>query len=179
MTKTAEPPRQDIVPIKQRLGMIAQGQAPLLRQPLFLVLQVLPLGAWLSLLIWRKRADLLANNPRLRRQRRLAVTIRQGLGHLRQAAQANNSDEFFAALFRLLQEQLGERLDLPASAITEAVVEERLKPAGAPDSIIAAVEELFQKCNLARYAPVKTSEELSAMIPNVESTIRELQNLNL
>ena len=41
-----------------------------------------------------------------------------------------SSDEFFAVLFRLLQEQLGERLDLPASAITEAVIEERLSPLG-------------------------------------------------
>ena len=35
-----------------------------------------------------------------------------------------DSDQFFATLSRLLQEQLGERLDLPASAITEAVIEE-------------------------------------------------------
>jgi hypothetical protein len=94
---------------------------------------------------------------------------------LRSHAQANRSDEFFAVLFRLLQEQLGERLDLPASAITEAVIEERLSPRGISGDLSARLHELFQMCNQARYAPIKSSQELSALIPKWESVSRELQ----
>jgi len=72
----------------------------------------------------------------------------------------NNSDEFFATLFRLLQEQLGERLDCPSSSITEAVIDERLVPLGTPEPSWAGLRELFQLCNQARYAPMRTSGEL-------------------
>ena len=148
-----------------------------MQQPWFLALQAVPVLAWLSAVVWRRRTEMLANNPRLRRRRQVAQIIRQGLLELRQLASDNKSDDFFATLFRLLQEQLGERLDLPASAITEAVIEEHLRPRGVPEATLASLRELFQTCNLARYAPVKTSQELAAMIPKLEAILRELQGL--
>ncbi len=173
------PPAQDIVHIKPRLGMVAQIGPPLVRQPWFLALQAIPLFAWLSAVAWRRRTEQLANNPRLRRRRQVAQIIRQGLLELQQLAAANKSDDFFATLSRLLQEQLGERLDLPASAITEAVIEERLRPRGVPETTLAPLHELFQTCNLARYAPIKTSQELAAIIPKLEAVLRELRGLKL
>ena len=171
------PPAQDIVHIKPRLGALAQVGPPLVQQPWFLALQGVPLLAWLSVLTWRKRTESLAHNPRLRRQRRVAQTIRKGLAELRQLAAENKSDEFFATLVRLLQEQLGERLDLPASAITEAVIDERLRPRGVPETTLAPLQELFQTCNLVRYAPMKSSQELAAVIPKLEAVLRELKEM--
>ncbi len=172
-------PAQDIVPNKQRLGSLARIGVPLVRQTWFLALQGVPLLAFFSAFVWRRRADSLTHNPRLRRQRQVAVLIREGLSQLRQVAAANHSDEFFATVFRLLQEQLGERLDLPASAITEAVIDEHLRPRGATESTLRPLQELFQTCNLARYAPVKTSQELSALIPKVEAVLRGLGGLQV
>jgi hypothetical protein len=173
------PPPQDIVPIKQRMGAVAQIGPPLVQQPWFLALQSIPLLAWLATLVWRKRSDALANNPRLRRQRQVARIINDGLIDLRRLASENKSDEFFAVLFRLLQEQLGERLDLPASAITEAVIEEQLRPRRAPENVLASMQEMFQICNLARYAPIKSSQELTALVSKFEKVLRELQGLKL
>jgi hypothetical protein len=173
------PPSQDIVHIKPRLGVVAQIAPPLVQQKWFLALQAVPVLAWLSALGWRRRTENLANNPRLRRRRQVAQLVRQGLQDLRRLAAANNSDEFFATLVRLLQEQLGERLDVPASAITEAVIEERLRPRGVPEATLNSLHELFQTCNLARYAPIKSSQELTAMIPRIETVLRDLQEVKL
>jgi len=175
----APPPAQDILPNKQRLGTLSQISPPLIQQPWFLALQAAPVLAFVSALFWRRRVDILANNPRLRRQRQVAHTVREGLAGLRRHAAENKSDEFFATVFRLLQEQLGERLDLPASAITEAVVEERLRPRGIAESTLAPLEQLFQICNQARYAPVKSSQQLAAIVPKVESVLGELGRLNI
>ena len=92
----------------------------------------MPVLLWVWALIWRRRTESLANNPRLRRQRQVVQLVRNGLAGLQALAAQNNSEAFFATLVHLLQEQLGERLDLPASAITEAVIDERLRPRGAP-----------------------------------------------
>jgi hypothetical protein len=137
--------------------------------------QALPVFAWLAALVWRRRTDNLANNPRLRRRRQVAQIVSDGLRELCKLSGEKKSDEFFATLFRLLQEQIGERLDLPASAITEAIVDERLKPAGLTESACAALHELFQASNLARYAPVQTSQELAALVPRLEAVVQELR----
>ncbi len=173
------PPAQDIVPNKQRLGTVAVIGPPLARQTWFMALQGLPVLAFISAVVWRRRTERLANNPRLRRQRAVAGIVREGLAQLQRFATENNSDEFFATVFRLLQERLGERLDVPASAITEAVIEERLRPAGVPENILGPVHELFQTCNLARYAPIKSSQELAGLVSKVESVLDELSKVRV
>ena len=168
---------QDILPIKQNLGRLEAVIAPLVFQTKFIALQSVPVLAFLAAFIWRKRTDNLANNPRLRRQRAVAQLVRNSLTELRQFAAENKPDEFFALLFRIMQEQLGERLDCPATAITEAVVDDpRL---GASPELKAALRELFQLCNQARYAPVRGVSELNSVAVRLEQSIKELQALKI
>jgi hypothetical protein len=177
-TSAQSPPApQDIVPIKQRLGRLAPDRPPLHSQSWFVASQSVPVLVFAAALLWRRRTETLANNPRLRRQKQVARIISEGLGRLPQLAAGKQSDEFFALVFRLLQEQLGERLDLPASAITEAVVDERLKPGTLSDAIRATLHELFQTCNAARYAPAQSSQELAGLIPKLETVLRALQEV--
>jgi oxygen tolerance protein BatD len=173
---SAPPPPQDIVHIKPRLGEFASSGVPLVQQRWFLAIQGVPVLLWLSLLARRKYLESLAANPRLRRQKEVVRTVRAGLRDLRRLAAANQSEEFFAALFRLLQEQLGERLDLPASAITEAVIDERLQEGKLSPDAVASLHELFQSCNMARYAR-HNSQELATLVPRVEQALRDLQNM--
>ena len=143
----------------------------------FLALQSLPVLALLAAFVWRKRADNLANNPRLRRQRAVAQVIAMGLNDLKKFAADNKPDEFFATLFRLLQEQLGERLDCPATAITEAIITDHAVLRTAPLALRTALHEQFQLCNQARYAPVRGSSELNSVATQFEKLLGELQNL--
>ena len=173
------PTNQDIVPNKQRLGTLAQIGPPLAERPWFLALQAVPLVSFICAVVIRRRSEALANNPRLRRQRETAVIVDQGLKDLRKAAAGNDSDSFFAILVRLLQAQLGERLDLPGTAITESVIDERLRPRGVSEAVLGPLHELFQLSNLARYAPIKSSQELNALIPKLEAVITQLRMLKL
>ncbi len=169
------PPSDDIVHIRPRLDTLAVAQPSMLRRSGFLAAQAIPIVAWLGLVIFRKRRESLANNPRLRRQREVAPRIQQGLRELPVLAGTQKADDFFATVFRLLQEQLGERLDVPSSAITEAIIEEKLRGRGLADATLQELHELFQACNQARYAPHRSSQELSAYIPRVQSVLRTLQ----
>ena len=168
---------RDILPIKESVGPLEAVSVPLVFQTKFIALQSVPVLAFLAAFVWRKRADNLANNPRLRRQRAVAQLVRTGLTELRQLATDNKPDEFFALLFRLMQEQLGERLDCPATAITEAVVDERLNRPGASPQLQADLRELFQLCNQARYAPVRGTSELNSVAVLLERAVNELQAL--
>lgn len=168
---------QDIVHIKARPGAVAIFRRPLVTQAWFLGLQIVPVGAWLALLVSRRRQEMLARNPRLRRQRQVEQTIREGLQELDRAARANEGEAFFATLFRLLQEQLGERLDLPASAITEAALDERLRPGQWPESVVAEVHQLFHACNQARYSRTSSAAELASLGTMAGKVLAVLKNL--
>ena len=171
------PPAKEIRHIKPWLGVLAPFHPALVQQSWFLALQGVPAMAWLSLLIARKRKEKLAGNPRLRRRLMVEQVVRDGLRELRRAAEANDAEAFFATLFRLLQERLGERLDLPASAITEAVVEERLGPGSLPDATLNGLRELFLVCNQARYSRQSTNAHLVSLLPRVESVLSELRKV--
>lgn len=168
----------DLLPIKDKLGELAPARPPLVTRPGFLAAQAVPVLAFLAAFIWRRRTDNLANNPRLRRQRAVAQIVRDGLTDLKRLAAANQPDEFFALLFRLLQEQLGERLDCPATAITENVIEEHPILQNAPPETLASLRELFQLCNQARYAPVRGVAELNSVAARLEKTLGKLQEVS-
>jgi hypothetical protein len=82
-------------------------------------------------------------------------------------------------LFRLLQEQIGERLDLHSGAITEAVVDERLQSAGVPADVLNELHALFTLCNQARYAPSGTAEELEAVSARAERVLQILRQMEM
>ena len=171
------PPPPDILPLKENLGALEANARPLVACPAFLAAQALPVLALLAAFVWRRRTDSLANNPRLRRQRAVAQLVRDGVTDLKKFAAENKPDDFFALLFRLLQEQLGERLDCPATAITENVIDENAKLRGAPGPVRDGLRELFQLCNQARYAPVRGTGELNSVTAKLEQTIAGLQEV--
>lgn len=167
----------DIVHIKPRLGTLTGSSTLWVKQKWFIALQSLPFLAFVGAVFWRKRTDSLTSNPRLRRKKQTEQIIAAGLEQLPPLATAGKADQFFATVFRLMQEQIGERLDLPASAITEAVVDDKLRTRGLSDGGADVLHELFQMCNQARYAPVESAQKLEAVIPKLRMALRDLQEV--
>ena len=168
---------QGIVHIKQEPGLLSVIQPPLMQRPWFLLINALAPAAWLVAWIRRRRIESLANNPRRRRRLEVTRLVRDGLNDLRTHAASGKSDEFFATVFRLLQEQIGERLDLAGASITEDVLDQGLSSGGLAAESRQLLHSLFQACNQARYAPVQSSQELASFIPKVEQALADLQKL--
>ena len=160
------PPAQDIVHIKPRLGALAQVGPPLVQQPWFLALQ--------AFRCWRgyrrsSGADAPSSSPTILacaasgRSRKSSARAWPSCGSLPPRTNPTSSSP---RLSDCLQEQLGERLDLPASAITEAVIDEHLRPRGVPETTLRRLHELFQTCNLVRYAPMKRARNWPRSFPS-------------
>jgi tetratricopeptide (TPR) repeat protein len=170
----AQQQNQEIVHIKPLQGTVERPAPPLVRQPLFLTLQALPPLVWICALIWRRQKDKLANNPRLRRRRDVVRLAQAGLAGLPAHAAANDTEKFHSTILRLLQEQLGERLGLPAPAITEAVLDD-VKGLNAADRTL--LRALFHACDQYRYTPDHTSQALASLIPKVKMALAALQKM--
>jgi hypothetical protein len=177
-TDTAPPPRE-IVHLKPRPGALAWVGPPLLVRPWFVVLALAPVVSWLGVLTWRRRREHLARHPREVRRRAVARKVREGIEELRQLAGRGEGSEVFVRVFRLLQEQLGERLDLPAASITESVLDDRLQPAGVRPELVSELHSLLQACNQARYAPVGSVQDLQETVTRLERVLTELRRIEL
>jgi len=167
---------REIVHIKTRLGTYGAIQPPLAMRPWFLGLYVAPLLVWLGAMWWRWRQSKLASDPSLRRRMRVARLVREGLVELRQAGRRNDTEKFFATVFRLLQERLGERTGMPAAAIDDLNLDEVLR-GRVEDELRDDVHELFRACNVARYAPGRMNAALNSFIPRVEEVMARLEEV--
>jgi tetratricopeptide (TPR) repeat protein len=174
MSPDAPQQNQDIVHIKPLPGTAGVIAPPLVRQPLYLALQAIAPLAWICAVFWRRQKEKLAANPRLRRRREVARLVRDGLADLSRLAAANEVETFYSTVLRLLQEQLGERLDLPAPAITEAVLED-CKSLDA--AAVASARDLFHACEQYRYTPEHTAQELASLIPKVKTALDVLRRV--
>ncbi len=177
-TQTETPQQtQEIVHIKPTLGTLHTAETPLIARPVFIATQALAPLLWIGAMVYRRQKEKFENNPRLQRQLAVQKIISEGLEKLKTQAAANQSDEFFATLFHLLQEQIGERLDVSASGITESVLDNELKSLGLNPETMVLLRELFDLCNQARYAPVRGSQQLAALVSKTEKALTELKKL--
>lgn len=167
---------REIVHIKSRLGSYGVIQPPLVLRPWFLGLQAVPLLGWFGLAIWQWHRAKVARDPRLRRRQQVDRMVRKGITQMRQAANRNEIESFFATVFRLLQERLGEKTGMPASAVDELALDQGLvEKLGA--ELTAEVRGLFEACGVARYAPGRLNAELQGFVPRVESVLERLRSV--
>ena len=138
-------PRQDIVHIKQRLGRVESVSGNSIFGARFYAFNAGPMLAWLGVVAWRKRQEILGRNPRLRRQQAVRQRVAAGLKELDQLSAEGRAEEFFSTVFRLLQEQIGLSLDQPASGITESVVDDGKghAPVASVDRAAGGIDEML------------------------------------
>jgi hypothetical protein len=168
--------KPEIAHIKPRMGTLALVAPPFSSSPYFLALQLLPLLAFFGAVAWRKQKESLSKDPRHARCRAVDRLVADGLRELREHAKNNAAGPFHSTLSRLLAEQIGERLDLPASGIHESVLEERLR-GRLDEPTWAALRELMQAANRACYAPDGGGRDLRTDLVRAEAVLKSLRLL--
>ena len=133
---------QDIVYLKGDLGTVPGGS--LVGTPIFWSLNVFPILGLAGALTWKRRADRLAGDVAYARRSRAAREARKIL-----AAGADHEH-----VQRALQEYLGDRLNIPSSGITAAVVDEQLAPRGMDGTVASEIRRIFEVCDAARFSRV-------------------------
>lgn len=163
--------------IRPQLGVVLTAPTPLWNQGWFLGIQLIPVGIWGVLRARRFQQESLANNPRLKRQREVAVVVASGLQDLKSQASRQEPEAFFETMIRILRAQIGQKLDLPESGLTESVIDEKLIPRGLSADAGSALHDLFRQSNQFRYAPQMTASKLTELVPRVESVLTAIKNL--
>lgn len=168
--------QEELRHIRSSLGPIVALNASD-RAPWALAFGLLPLPLYWVFSAVKSYRERLANDPVRQRRLQSQRAIADCLAMLKSHAQANQAPEFFAALGTLLQERIGLTLGMPAAGITEAVLEERLRPHGLAEDHLSNLAELFETINQARYSPISTVTELERVRTRAESACAALAAL--
>lgn len=148
----AEPAGPSLAGLMPHLGVLTPPSPPWALQPWFLVLTTAPWASWIALRLWVRRRERGLADIQARRRRELERQVDQGLAALAQLSRQGDVDAFFTTLFRVAQEMVAARLDVPPGSITEGVLDAPDAPRRIPPATLATLRSLFQASNQARYA---------------------------
>ena len=130
--------------------------------------------ALLGLLLRRRRVRTAPSSPR----------EEQGIMHwesppepdaaiLEAALAAQDSEQFYLAVFRTAQHIIGNHCQLPPRSVTEEIVETHLRSAGTCDVVIDTALTIFRECDRVRYGGARVGgEEMEATSRRVAELMR-------
>ncbi len=164
--RRAEKIGEDIVYLKGDPGPAAVA-TPFCDTVLFWVLNGAPVFALMGALAWKQRVDKLRTDVAYARRSRAAANARRLL------AKAASYDD----IQHVLQNYLGDRLNIPASGITSVIIDEQLRPRGVDGTLADDLRSCFERCDAARFAGRATgTEDVPAIRSKVERVINELES---
>ncbi len=159
---------QDIVYIKGNLGPVA-AVTPFVKTGGFLALNVFPVVALVGAVAWKRRVDKLRGDMAYARRSRAAKQARRLL------AETGSFDQ----VQRALQSYLGDRLNIPASGITVAIVDDQLLPRGLKADLAEELKGCFEACDTARFAGGSGGADVATLRERVERLIDEIEKIQL
>jgi hypothetical protein len=149
---------RDIIYIKDSPGRLKPKGKFLYKSKLFITLLFILLFAVVSVLIFQRRRDRLQTDIRYARRLRAPRKAKKNLLRVKRLLNSREPDKFFDAVFKTLQEYLGDKFHLPTAGITSNITEE-LRTRNIDTEILDKLKKCFDMCDVARYAPSSISKE--------------------
>ena len=166
--------QSEIIWIKYEIGPLGQA-TPFVTHPTFWLLQSIPLLFFVGSLIWRRKKNALADNPKLRRQMQVERNTRQSIKKLINLAEKNKTLEFHKELAVVLREQIGLKLDIPAEGITGDSINESIAKSNIKPKALDKLYMLFNNCDAASYAASHSTADLRKCLIDLKEVIDELK----
>jgi hypothetical protein len=167
---------KDIRYIKLSAGKLENQGGHLYKNPLFLLLQLVPLLAFA--LSWRYQKEKERQNSDIgyARQRRANKLAKKRLDRAKKLITAGNSPDFYCEVSRALLQYLGDKLNLSAHGLTKDRIASELIVKGVKEEEINKLLKLLDSCDFARFAPGSSSpEEMNEFLRQAEDTIVKME----
>jgi hypothetical protein len=171
---------QDIVHIKENLGSLHAEGKFLYNSWLFWLVQFVPLAAFVFFYAGYRKQERILTDRSYARSLKAPRRARSGLAKAKAYLDKGDALPFYDAIFKTLQEYLGNRFDLPKGSVSLQDVEKRLIPAGCDESILGMLREVFSECEMARYASSVTGgKEAEDILEKVRKIIDYMEKVKI
>ena len=128
------------------------------------------------IVIYRKQMRL---NSDLRR-RQLARANKEARRRFKMAKDAMSSqkrDIFYEEISKALWGYLGDKLGIPASQLLRDNISQQLSDIGAQQATINSVIDIIDQCEMARFTPVQSENEMDNVYNEAINTVKQLENI--
>lgn len=114
-----------------------------------------------------------------RKLARAGKVARRRLKEAKKFMSGHDNDRFYEELLRAMWGYLGDKLGLPASQLTRDNIAQQLESYGASDTLVNSIIEVIDECEMARYSPAKSSEQIEQLFRNASKSMNEMENIKL
>lgn len=111
-----------------------------------------------------------------RRMARANSVAAKRLSKARKAMAQHNEEEFYAAVSLALWGYMGDKLRIPASALTRDNITDKLSADGVDDESIKQVIAILDDCEMARFTPGTPEAKMDDLYSRATAAIKGLEN---
>ncbi len=144
---------RDIIYIKESPGTLTGKGRYLYRNPMFLLLQIVPVLALVSVWMMQRRKERLSTDIGYARRLSAPRKARKGIHEAEDFLAKNRAGEFYDAVFKTIRDYVGNRFHVPSGGMTADSAGEVLKDKGLAPDMLSRLINIFRECDMARYAP--------------------------
>jgi len=167
---------KDIVFIKVKPGKLKVEGKYLHNSLVFYGIVLLTVFIWLIALMNYKRTHRIKTDIVYARRLLAPRKAKQGLAESKRLIAEGKKEEFYDEIFKTIQHYLGNKLHLTSGAVTAQAVEAQLCAKKIEQNVIDEVKEIFDECDMVRYASADINEEhMDASYQRLAKTIDHLE----
>lgn len=112
--------------------------------------------------------------------RRLAnanKVARRRLNTAKKFMAAHDNEKFYEEILRAIWGYLSDKLQLPASQLTRDNIAQELNRFGAPESLTKSFIDIIDECEMSRYTPVKSEEQVEQLYSQASKAMNEMEGI--
>ncbi len=167
---------KDIRYIKLSASQLKNQGDHLYKNPLFLLLQLIPLLAFVIAWRYQKHQEKLNSDFGYARMRRAHKSAKKRLKDAKKLISTEKSKEFYCEVARAMIGYVGDKLNLPGYGLTKERIELELSSKGIEKEKIDNLLRLLDSCDYARFAPGSSEvEEMKDFLSLAEKAIVDLE----
>lgn len=169
---------KDIIYMKEYPGTFVPEGRYLFQNKLFWISQMFPIGLFLTLFFFHRKSEKIRTDKKYARFLKAPRKARIGMAKAKSLIGKKVPVQFYDVIFKTLQEYIGDKFNLPKGAVTSQVIDEKFRPAGYDEEVLGDLKEMFDACEMARYASVipdaqkeeEVLEKLKEIIDHLEKS---------
>lgn len=168
--------KTDIAYIKTYPSAFSKKDSFLYKNKLFLFCNILLLFVLVFLYVYSLHTRRLETDIAYARSLHAKGSASRRLKNARVLMQKGLVKEFYAEIYRAVIEYIGDKLNIPHASITKDALEQKLAAIGADASSINNVKNLFDMCDMARFASAHfTKEDMQKTLRDASDSIGGLE----
>ncbi|MFZ4621301.1 MAG: BatD family protein [Bacteroidota bacterium] len=162
---------QDIRFIKTDASSFRLRNSELIDPTAAVLMTVLPFGAFIALLFYRKKALAEMSDVVSFRSRKALKIAAKKLANAKLLLTANKPDEFYAEVSTAMWQYVSDKLAIDRAELSVDNVTQKLQEKKVSEDLTAKIKALLESCEFARFAPGSSSQEEKNKMYEMASSI--------